>query len=102
MCLILYGGFMGGGIIKPNTSAVGRITSTQITTIGRRWLMEYTMTCGGDMKSVTAIMGCGCHGRLTAVLLVTPVGTVAEAITTESSDDTVDPVGTGKERGTTL
>lgn len=47
-------------------------------------------------------MGGGCRGILTAVILVAPVRTVTEAVTTEAPDDTVDPVGTGKKRWSTL
>lgn len=47
-------------------------------------------------------MGGGCRGILTAVILVAPVRTVTEAIATEPPDDTVDPVGTGKKRWSTL
>lgn len=47
-------------------------------------------------------MGGGCRGILTAVILVAPVRTVTEAVTTEAPDDTVDPVGTGEERRSTL
>lgn len=39
--------------------------------------------------------------KLTAVLLVTPVRTVVEAVTAESSNDAVDAIGTSEEgRGT--
>lgn len=34
---------------------------------------------------------------LTAVLLVTPIRAVAEAVTAETSDDAVDTIGTGEE-----
>lgn len=40
--------------------------------------------------------------RLTAVLLVTPVRTVTEAVTAETSDDAVDAISTGEERGGAL
>lgn len=40
--------------------------------------------------------------RLTAVVFITPVRTVTKAITLETSNNAVDPIGTGKERRCTL
>lgn len=49
-----------------------------------------------DMRQI-AIIGNGCRVRLTAVLLVTPVRTVTEAVAAEASDDAVDAISTGEE-----
>lgn len=45
-----------------------------------------------------AFIGFGCHVKLTAVLLITPVRTVTEAITAEAPDDAVDTIRAGEER----
>lgn len=59
------------------------------------------MTSGGHGMRQIAIVETGCRVRLTAVLLITPVGTVAEAVATEASDDAVDAISAGEEcRGT--
>lgn len=39
---------------------------------------------------------------LTAVFLITPIRTVAEAVAAEASDDAVNAVGTGEEGRSTL
>ncbi len=56
------------------------------------------MTSGDHGKRQIAFVTIGCHVRLTAVLLVTPVWTVTEAVTAEASDDAVDTIRTGEER----
>lgn len=48
------------------------------------------------------IHGSGCHVRLTAVFLITPVRTIAEAVAAEASNDAVDTVSAGEECRRTL
>ena len=55
-------------------------------------------TTGRDIMRHNAIIGIGCRVTLTAVLLVTPVGTVTEAVAAEASDDAVDAISAGEER----
>lgn len=58
---------------------------------GGQYIIEQTRTSvGHGMRH--AIIG------LTAVLLVTPVRTVTEAVTAEASDDAVDTISAGEER----
>lgn len=60
--------------------------------------VQQAMTSGGHGMRQIAIIGFGCRVTLTAVLLITPVGTVTEAVAAEASDDAVDTISAGEER----
>lgn len=57
---------------------------------------------GDHDKKQIAFIRLVCYVTLTAVLLITPVWTIIEAVTAEASDDAVDSISAGKKRRSAL
>lgn len=82
--------------MKYITSFIYRGTGTFVVCSINRYV-RVTMTSGDHCMRQIAIIGFVCCVRLTAVFLITPVRTVAEAVTSEASDDAVDTISAGEE-----
>lgn len=72
-------------------------TVAAVSTVMTYGIIEQAIFSGGNGIRQTVPVGIGSHVTLTAVLLVTPIRTVAEAVTAEASDDAVDTISTGEE-----
>lgn len=77
---------------QPTTGCMPHMPT--VSSVMTYWIIQQTSSHG--LKH-TVPVGSGSLAILTAVLLVTPVRAVAEAVTAEASDDAVDTILTGEE-----
>lgn len=78
----------------PRTSFRNCLLQYISASLKRSWLLV-------RIKQI-AFIGFGCHVKLTAVLLIAPVGAVTEAVTAEAPDDAVDTISAGEKCGGAL